>query len=850
MTFPPRPTYFRALAWSAALGVTLGLGCSAQAQPPLGTAPSTPTVGRATAVADASPATSVDALKAQAIEAMKAGEFDLTQRLIHQAARVGQDPAMDRMADWVAQFGAQREAFLAQRRRSYDEQAEKSRALIDAGQDAYALSFASVAMAYTDDKDAFRALPWVEQLTARAVELAGKYESGEQWTKALRVFSNLASIDPANLQWKAEQKDAIRRVRLLALYTPDALKSLQEAEADDLKQVEQVVKPISERYEAEKKARAAAEGADGTVDSTADASSPATRPAADLAGPNPAQLDPDAKAQAAESVAATGDETADADTADADKADADGAGQADDDADVFRIDWRETVAGVNLRMLREALRQADGNYYRDVDPGDLLAGGLDAVRAVATTRGLEATFADLNDLARRDQFIAGVDDLLAELTADGPAPAGEGVLDALYLLNDRTLRLPEGVLVYEFADGAFGTLDDFTSMIWPADLAEFNKSTQGEFSGVGISIRSEGGELLVVSPLEDSPAYDAGIGAGDVIAAIDGKAAKGVSINQAVKIITGPTGTPVTLTIRHPGGESEDYELVRQTIKIESLKGWLRRPEGGWDYYIDPEQQIAYLRLSGFQKESGDAITAEIDRLNREGARAVILDLRNNPGGLLTSAVEIADDFLSDGLIVETKSDRGVEQAPPERATRSRDDLKVPVVVLTNQFSASASEIVSGALKDLHRALIVGERTFGKGSVQMLFPLDRRQAYLKLTTSHYFLAGGGRIHREPGSKTWGVEPDVKVEMTPEQMRDAIKVRQAMDVLRNANSAGRDEAATPDAVGADAGKADPAKPTDDAPAGAADLLKNDPQLSAGLLLLRLELAGDATVAKAG
>ena len=297
MTFPPRPAHFRALAAGAALGVTLGLGCTAQAQPPVTVVRDAPRDAAVTAV---SAAPSVDVLKAQAIEAMKAGEFDLTQRLIHQAAAVGQDAALDRMADWVAEFGEQREAFLAQRLKSYGEQVEKAQALVDAGQDAYALSFAAEAMARTDDKDAFRALPWVERLTARAVALADQYEAGEQWTKALRVFSNLASIDPANAQWKGEQKDAIRRVRLLALYAPDALKALQEAEKGDLKAVEAVIKPINERIEAEKKA-AKGEAADAGAD-------PATRPTAAVeAGTNPAQLDPDAKAQAVESVVAEGD---------------------------------------------------------------------------------------------------------------------------------------------------------------------------------------------------------------------------------------------------------------------------------------------------------------------------------------------------------------------------------------------------------------------------------------------------------------------------------------------------------------------------------------------------------------
>ena len=202
-------------------------------------------------------------------------------------------------------------------------------------------------------------------------------------------------------------------------------------------------------------------------------------------------------------------------------------------------------------------------------------------------------------------------------------------------------------------------------------------------------------------------------------------------------------------------------------------------------------------------------------------AKAIIIDLRYNPGGLLTAATDVADKFLTEGTIVSTKTDPSRDSTPqaPLVAHRTSDDCDLPLVVLVNQYSASASEIVSGALKDWKRALIVGERTFGKGSVQMLFPLRDRQAYLKLTTSHYYLPGGKCIHREENSKEWGVDPDVTVEMTPEQMRAAIDARQDLDVLRDAT-------------------ADDAAPTTQK----TDLLSVDPQMQAALLLLRLELNG--------
>ena len=810
----------------AILSAALLLGCAAQghAEPPVSpvaaaarsAAPAVP------AMADGSSGSSEAelALKTQAIDALKAGEISKTRSLIGQAASLDQDPAYKAILASLDRFAAQKKTLEVEKRKSFQEQVDKAHVLIDDGQDPFALSFVAEAYARADDKAKFEAEGWVQNLIARSLKQGTGYEQAEQWLKALRVYRNLRQLDPTNATWKQELTDTARRVRLLALYTPDKLKTIREADGKDL---EAASKLLEAKFPTTKPATQPS--TQPMADSTESPMRvPPVAPAAGTgAGPEAKTLDavkgtvPNAPADA--SPAKPGAKPA---ATDPDKSD-----KADDEADIFRIDWKEAVEGVNIDMLREALRETEQNYYRPVDRDKLLAGGLDALRALATTGGLEATFPDLKDASRKKAFIDGLDELTKKAQDATARDATGGTLDQLAVLNGRSIRLPEEVLVSEFADGAYGTLDPFSTMIWPADVAEFNKSTQGEFSGVGISIRSEAGELLVVSPLEDSPAYDAGIAAGDVITGIDGKSAKGININQAVKKITGPTGTKVTLTVRHPDTTSTDYELTRQTIHVDSLRGWAHQPGGGWDYYVDPEQKIAYLRLSSFTKESGDEMAAEIKKLKADGARAIIFDLRNNPGGLLTAATEIADDFLPGGLIVETKTDKGVEQGPPIFATRSRSDIDVPVVVLVNPFSASASEIVSGTLKDLHRALIVGERSFGKGSVQMLFPLDRRQAYLKLTTSHYFLAGGEKIHREDDSKTWGVEPDVKIELTPEQMRETIKARQELDVLlrsKEGNAAG-DAAAEK------------------------KLLDNDPQLSAALLLLHLDLAGTPQVAVA-
>ena len=702
----------------------------------------------------ASAITQVEQLKSEAFRALRQGQFDRVHELIDRAASLSSDPALLRMSDWVSAFQKQRDAFRAERRKSYEAEVEKVKKLVEADMPDFALRAAAVAYSYAEDKDGFRKLPWVDELVRVVTRRADDYEASGQWLKALRLFSDLVAIDPSNVAWKEHQKLSFRRVRLVSMYTPDRFKEIQEADLEQRKAADAVLNPTTQ---------------------------PTTMPTT----------------------------------------------MPDDVGEAFRVNWRDSLQGVRMDMLRDALDNARANYLRDIGYAELMVGGLKAIRALLTTDGLDEAFPALADDVKRRQFLDVVDEHLASLNNNGAADraAMQKLLTRLQTVNVQTVGLPDEVLVSEFADGAFGELDPFTSVIWPSEVAEFNKSTQGEFSGVGIQIQSDpDGSLKVVSPLEDSPAFRARIRAGDVITHINGKNAKGITTTQAVKIITGPPGTEVTLTVRSPDGTTREISLIRQTIKVASLKGWRHLPGGGWEYFVDPENKIGYLRLTNFSKETSSELQRALEELNNAGASGVVLDLRYNPGGLLTAAADVSDAFLREGAIVSTRSDRPDDRNQPVlTARRQRTDSDVPLVVLVNQYSASASEIVSGALKDHKRAVIVGERTFGKGSVQMLFPLANRAAYLKLTTSHYFLPSGRCIHREESSTVWGVDPDVLVEMTPEQMRAAIDARSELDVLHDDAQDDADQARR-------------------AEQAAMTLLDSDPQLNAALLLLRMHLAG--------
>jgi len=294
--------------------------------------------------------------------------------------------------------------------------------------------------------------------------------------------------------------------------------------------------------------------------------------------------------------------------------------------------------------------------------------------------------------------------------------------------------------------GMLSGLDPHSSYLSERDFRDLQIGTSGEFGGLGLEVGMEDGFVKVISPIDDTPASKAGVRAGDLIIRLDDKPVKGMSLNDAVNEMRGPKGTDITLTIMREGADQPiRITLTRDTIRVRSVRSEMLEPG------------YAYLRISNFQSKTSQNLVDEVQKLQKEGngLNGLILDLRNNPGGVLNGAVGVSDAFLEDGLIVYTEGRTADAQF---RYQASPGDVLngAPMVVLVNEGSASASEIVAGALQDHQRAVIMGSRTFGKGSVQTILPLKQDTA-LKLTTARYFTPDGRSIQAE------GIEPDIKLE---------------------------------------------------------------------------------------
>ncbi|WP_018125342.1 S41 family peptidase [Desulfovibrio oxyclinae] len=300
-------------------------------------------------------------------------------------------------------------------------------------------------------------------------------------------------------------------------------------------------------------------------------------------------------------------------------------------------------------------------------------------------------------------------------------------------------------LIDDALKGMLEQLDPHSNYLTPAEFSGMQESTSGEFSGIGIEISMENNRLTVVTPIEDTPAYEAGLKAGDVILEIDGTPTYDMTLNDAVKLIRGEKGTTVTLNILHEGAEaSEDIDIVRGTVPIVSVK-----THSLGDGYM-------LVRLTRFNENTTRVLREGIRDFQKDGSelKGVVLDLRNNPGGVLGQAVSVADTFIEDGLLVYVQG-RDENNRQDYFATRKSDDVTVPLVTVINSGSASAAEIVAGALQDHDRSLLIGERSFGKGSVQSLYPLPGG-AGIKLTTALYYTPSGRSI------QATGIEPDLTI----------------------------------------------------------------------------------------
>jgi len=322
------------------------------------------------------------------------------------------------------------------------------------------------------------------------------------------------------------------------------------------------------------------------------------------------------------------------------------------------------------------------------------------------------------------------------------------VVEQAYVVPVDNKKLIEAALA-----GMMTALDPHSNYLPPEGFQDLQERTSGEYSGVGLTITAEGGLVKIISPMDDSPAARAGVQAGDVISAIEGQNASGLTVTQVSEKLRGAMGTSVTVTFLRDGEEPREVVLTREVIKVDSVTS---RMEG----------DFGYLRISTFNENTGRELTSAIEKIKRDhpGVKGFVLDLRNNGGGLLTAAIDVSDAFLERGEIV---SQRGRKPDQIERYAARPGDLTggLPLVVLINYGSASASEIVAGALKDQERATLVGLTSFGKGSVQTVIPLGGgRDGALSITTARYYTPSGASIQKI------GIEPDLEVARTEAEAR--------------------------------------------------------------------------------
>jgi carboxyl-terminal processing protease len=307
-------------------------------------------------------------------------------------------------------------------------------------------------------------------------------------------------------------------------------------------------------------------------------------------------------------------------------------------------------------------------------------------------------------------------------------------------------------LVYAALRGAVGKLDPHSEFLDRESFQQLQDDTEGQFGGVGLVVAMHDGYVTVVTPMEDTPGFRAGILAGDRIVKVEGKSVEHQPLTDVVNLLRGEAGSSVTLAVERPStGATKTYTLQRAIIQMVMVKDI----NGKKEFPLD-ENKIGYVHIAQFDEKTSDELEVALNQLKRQGLKGLVLDLRWNPGGLLEQAVAVSEKFLPRGqLVVSTEGRRSVEKY----YAQGGDELKnIPVVVLVNLGSASAAEIVTGCLQDLHRAVVLGEKTFGKGSVQTIFPLDDGSA-LKLTVAKYYTPSHKVIHQQ------GITPDIMVPLS-------------------------------------------------------------------------------------
>jgi len=455
----------------------------------------------------------------------------------------------------------------------------------------------------------------------------------------------------------------------------------------------------------------------------------------------------------------------------------------------------ERCAGVEKQMFIDAVSFLDSSYVKIVDYRGMTIKAINRCRLLAEVINnsyLETKY-KIPD-TEYEVFSAALTAMSDEVNQSPAAIRKDKLIDVferVLALNESPLKaigLPPALLITQFAKGALSALDPYTVIYWPSQVQNFEKEITNQFTGIGIRFSKEEETPKVTSVFPNTPAYYSGFEAGDIIKAVDGVDTGEMSAKCVAESIAGPEGTKVTLTIRH-GGENKDRDITlhRARIIVPSIHGWQRTETGRWRYMIDAHNKIAYIRISHFNSGTVGDFEKTLAQLESDGIKGLILDLRSNPGGLLDSAIEIADRFIKEGLIARIQPRCGMPTYISAHKEKTHPDY--PMVVLIDRYTASASEILAGVFQEPkhYRAIVVGERSYGKGSVQSIVSPLGKETKLKYTAAHYYLPSGQKIESrdtaiKPGKENWGLLPNVNVKLRSDELRKMAAVQKANESM--------------------------------------------------------------------
>lgn len=358
------------------------------------------------------------------------------------------------------------------------------------------------------------------------------------------------------------------------------------------------------------------------------------------------------------------------------------------------------------------------------------------------------------------------------------------IVDVRHLLVERFVDQPDATAMQKaMIQAMIRTLDDpYTVYVPPERERDFNKELRGTYVGIGAQVDQVDGFLTIVTPMDDSPALEAGVQAGDIVLEIDGVSTFEREINDSIDLLLGEEGTPVDIRVRHLDGIEQDITIVRRQIVARTVKG-VRREGEAWNHWLDRELGIGYIRLSQFSDATVDELRDVFDQLGKNDLNGLVFDVRDNPGGELSAAIAVTNLFLREGVVVSLKGRKQRERSWSADADGTLPNF--PMVVLINGGSASASEIFAGAVQDNGRAKVLGARSFGKGSVQEVHELPFHRGTLKLTSARYYLPSGRNLSRDSDSVVWGVDPDpgFVVPMSDDEYREMRLARREYEIIR-------------------------------------------------------------------